>query len=56
MKNQTLEREKSCFSIENFYSLTYRFQNTYESNYRHHLEKFGVKILVLRIRSRIRKK
>jgi hypothetical protein len=30
IKDQT--REKSCFSIKNVFSLTYRFQNTYESN------------------------
>jgi hypothetical protein len=33
IKNQTLEREKSSvFLLTIFFALTYRFQNTYESN------------------------
>jgi hypothetical protein len=46
-KNQTLKREKKyVVSIGKLFSLLYRFQNTYESNETHHLEKFQVKILV----------
>jgi hypothetical protein len=31
-KSNTYKRKILCFSIENFFLLTYRFQNTYESN------------------------
>jgi hypothetical protein len=45
--DQTLEREKNIrFSVGNHFSLSYRFQNTYDSNERHHFKKIRVKILV----------
>jgi hypothetical protein len=46
--DQTLKREKNLsFSVEKLSFLSYRFQNTYDSNKRHHYKKkVWVKILV----------
>jgi hypothetical protein len=42
-----LKEKKTFYFYWKTFILSYRFQNTYDSNERHYLEKFGVKILVL---------
>jgi hypothetical protein len=47
-QSRTLERDKNVplhFSVGKLFPLSYRFQNTYESNERNHFKKFRVKIL-----------